>query len=601
MAARRWWQGHHTRGAATGAVLGALLMLTLSRWGPSPGPDLVACTARVPVKVVSSTEKDRALSELADRYAEARRPAGATCGDVTVVAVSSGIAEQILAGDPKKDPAITDRDRRAVEDAQVWSPSSALWLDRWARDAPGRGVPADGPPRLARSPMVLAMPQALAEELGWDSKPPTWPAAMRMLRDHEINYTQENPRTSTSGAMATYLTFAAAIGKSGPAEVTPAQAGRDAKVRQFVQAVQRSAVGGFVNDSTDILRTWSTDKAPPARTVFMIQEQMVWGYNTGQYGRTPDERPAVPLVAVHPVAVAGSGTESIVADHPYVTLPDAGEAERAAAADFLAFIEDNGDVLCKQGFQTRAGKPAAACPVPAGAEKAGRIDLGPGFRTLALPAVDVQEVMVDQWRQMRSPRRILIAMDVSGSMQKARLDSAVAAVKEGIRGLRPQDQVGVVQFAGTGSYSRPYWTVLEMGQKGLTGLDSRPVPEQRRQTALLATADYAYRTMSDKHRVDGADVLDAVIIVSDGIDDWDNRAGSVESVCQSWAGRTHVPVYTIYYAPDPKIDDYTPAQVAAGQTAMARLTTCTEPFGSAVLSSEERPLQTVFSQVMGAL
>jgi Ca-activated chloride channel family protein len=616
--AKDWWKDHHTRGAGVGIAFGTVLILILGMSLPKPASPLVACDKRVPVKVVSSTEKDTALRTLAGRYAEALRPPGATCADVTVVAVPSGVAEQVLAGDPKKDPAITKRDRQDAADAQVWTPSSTLWLDRLRRDSPGRGLSADDPPSLARSPMVLAMPATLAEKLNWDDKPPTWRAAMELLRRHEINYTQENPRTSTSGSMATYLTFAAAYLTSAagrtdelnPAAVTAALAEKDAAIRKYVQDVQRAAVGGFVNDSTDILRAWAEDGASPERTVIMIQEQMVWGYNTGQYNRAQDERPTEALVAVHPVAEGGNQAESIVADHPYVTLPGTSAEERAAAADFLAFIHANGDVLCEQGFQSPKGEPAADCPVPAGAQHAGRIDLEDNFRALDLPDVDVQEVMVDQWRQLRSPRRILIAMDVSGSMQRTRLKSAVAAVKDGIRGLRPDDQVGVVQFAGDKTFARPYWTVLPMGKVGarpaddprLAGLDSEPTSEQRQRTAFLATADYAHRTMSDKHRADGADVLDAVILVSDGIDDWGKRAGSVEDVCQRWTRRVPVPVYTIYYAPDPQIDDeYSKDQIEAGRTAMARLASCTDPPGSAVLSSEDRPLQTVFSQVMGAL
>lgn len=635
MTVRDWRKNHHVRGAGIGVAFGTVLLLVLGFLSPGSGADSVPCGARVAIKVVSSTEKKEALEELASLYArEERRPLGRTCAAVTVVGVSSGVAEQVLAGS-RENPAITDEDRTETAGAQVWTPSSTLWLDRLRRDSTDGILLKNEPPSLARSPMVLAMPRKLAENLHWDRKPPTWHAVMESLRKQEIKYTQENPRTSTSGSMATYLTFAAAHlelqagenHKLDPQRVKREDAASPA-IGGYVQQVQRAADGGFVNDSTDILRGWAsldrTKDGAPEDTLLMIQEQMVWGYNTGQYS-PPDKDgskrpPTAPLVAVHPVAEDGSRTESLVTDHPYVTLPNASPEERKAAEDFHDFVmQDGRQVLCRHGFQPRKGMKAASCPVPQGAEHIRRIDLDKDFQTLKLPHVDAQEEMVEQWQKLKAPRRVLIVMDVSGSMVNDRLESAVAAIKASIVGvLRKEDQVGVVQFAGKKGFRRPYWEVLPMGEKGnmsrvddphLARLDDTPDTEERQQTAFLVTADYAYREMSRKHREDGTDVVDVVVIISDGIDDWTSQSTSVEDICQRWKaeGLTAVPVHTIYYEPHPK--EYPPARVTGGRTALARLAQCAGRPGTALESklpgaapeSKADPFLTVFSKIMGAL
>ena len=564
-------------------------------------PDEVTCAARVPLKVVSSTEKSDLLGELATDYNKAERPPGSTCAQVSVVPVSSGIAEGILAGDPDHDPVITDADRADVKGAQVWTPSSAFWLDRLYADSGGRtSFRRLKLHSLARSPLVLAMPAALEHDLGWDAQPPTWRAAMDALRAGKLNYTQENPRASTSGAMATYLTYAAgaadAAGRLPLADLTEE---RVAGLGGFVRDVQQAANGGFQNDSTDILRVWS--RRLPERTMIMIQEQMVEGYNAGAYatfvGEKPEIiRPATPLVAVHPVAPGSATRESIVADHPYVTLPGVSTTVAAAAEDFRLYVMEHWDRLCTAGFQSPVGSDPADCAVAK--------HIAADVQSLTLPDSKVQSIMAGAWWTMRSTRRITIAMDVSGSMQDTRLAEAAGAVRQAVEGLRDQDEVEIYRFAGTAQYTNPYWLLRPLGSKSadLGPITTPPAKGAAKFTAVYRTVDDLYREVSRRHRESGDNTLDVLIVLSDGIQDWNPKDHTTAtSVCAGWrrAKLTPVPVYTIHY--DPADNIYPPARAEAGREALGQFAGCSGAPGSTKQSTGKSPLKTVFSQVMGSL
>jgi Ca-activated chloride channel homolog len=590
---------------ARGALIG-LAILGTGGWAyvanhPGPAPAAVSprdCTKPVPVKVVSSTEKGDVLADLAKRYNAASRPADVPCGRVSVVEVSSGIAEELLTAHPPADSAITDDDRAAVKDAQVWAPSAALWLDRL--DLDNRNQTSYRKARLdslASSPLVLAMPAALQHERGWDAQAPTWRAAFDALRDGKLNYTQENPRTSTSGALATYLTYAAA--QEDATGLSPARLTATALpgLNGFVREVQAAANGGFMNDSVDILRSWSQPDGMPEHTMIMIQEQMVQGFNSGLYARFGDGKPPVPLVAVHPVSPGPGPAESIVAEHPYVKLPAATVDQSAVADDFRKFVlEEAWGPLCDAGFRPPIGRDEDRC--------AGRTYLG--TKRLGLPDAAVQSTMVDTWRNLRSQRRIMIAMDVSGSMKGELLREAADAVNQGVARLRPTDQVEIYRFAGSKQFTGPYWPVRPLADRGehpeqeAALRDLGDMSRDKHSTAMSGvyrTVDELYEQVADRHKKD-ANALDVLIVLSDGIEDWNDNRRSPRAVCGDWKAKGPVPVYTIHYPPG---INYTPDEVARGVDALGTFASCSGVAGAAKDSTEKESMRKIFSQVLGSV
>jgi hypothetical protein len=435
---------------------------------------------------------------------------------------------------------------------------------------------------------------------------------MEALKDGKVKYAQDNPRYSTSGTLAADLTFAAAADGAGDGQLADftAQTVKDPTVTTFVGNVQGAAKGGFVNDSTDILRSWASEPVPPLDTMLLVQDQMVWGYDSGQYNASTGGQPNVPLVEVQPRVAGSNEPESLVADQPYAILPGATSQQQAAATDFLTYIKSNWTPFCTAGFHDSTGRPPnLSCRAASVDHSVGETNLATGFHSIPLPETAVQEKLVDEWLKLRSPRQVLIAMDVSGSMQKDRLARAITAIKDGVALLRPQDKIQVVQFAGTSTFKRPYWTIIPLQPVGsaahrdavLAKLDRAPTSAQRQQTGLLKAVDYAYTEMSKKSDAkDQNSPLNAVIVLSDGINEW-NTGATADSVCQSWQSIPHhVPVYTVHYTPEAS-EGYTKAREDAGVENLATLASCTSPQGLAVQSDDDPSLGTFFRQIIGSL
>ncbi|GAA1609276.1 vWA domain-containing protein [Actinoplanes couchii] len=561
-------------------------------------PELRVCADPVTVNVVSSTEKAGPLATLADRYNAAAHDPEIRCGEIRVHKVSSGIAEELLADPDHQDAAISEADRAAVRSAHVWAPSSVVWLEQLDLDS--RSGYGQRPVRsLAASPLVLAMTEATAGPLGWLDRPPTWRQAMDALGD-DLFYTQENPRTSTSGAMATFLTYAAAA--AGDGELAPATLTAEGlpSLSGFVRTVQSAAKGGFLNDSVEILRGWNQSANIPANTMIMVQEQMVYGFNDGLFPRYLDSRqtgrkPEVPLVAIHPVGPSGMA-ESIVADHPWVPLDTAGDDEKAIAEHFLSYVMKNWNVLCDAGFRSPVGNGSVGCAPARPGETA--------VVSLPLPDGTVRSEMVRRWLDLRSKRRITIAMDVSGSMRDERLREATRAVADGVGLMRPTDQVEIFQFAGTESHRSPYWSIRDLADVG-TGwaaeaarLGSAPRDETlTKRSSVHTTVRDLYDRVAARHASGGGGTLDVLIVLSDGVNDWNDGISDAAVCAHLKKNRVDVPVHTIHY--DPGI--YSAEQQRDGAAALEQYANCSGVSGQAAeSSSNSQALRNIMSQVLGS-
>src|SRR6266508_3049742 len=117
------------------------------------------CTELV---VAASTEKSGLLTEIAKDYAAADRRVSGRCVDVRVTGKASGGAEEALARgwDEGVDGPQPD----------VWSPAASTWLSLLREDLGRADRPpllGDKNPSIASTPLVLAMPQPMAQALGW--------------------------------------------------------------------------------------------------------------------------------------------------------------------------------------------------------------------------------------------------------------------------------------------------------------------------------------------------------------------------------------------------------------------------------------------------
>lgn len=476
----------------------------------------------ITLEVNSSTEKAALLVELAERYDRSGRSiAGGGCARVHVSALTSGKAAEALA---------TGWSRTGLPQPQVWLPTSSLWTGqlRLLDQAAGR-VPQtpDRYPSIANSPLVIAMPQPRAElvrqrgPLGWGeilglSGRDGW-ASFGKPEWGRFTFGKDNPNLSTSGLAATIATYYAAVQRSS--DLTRSDLA-DPAVTQFVRRIEAN-VSHYSDDSVDLLRNLAeADLAGGGGTddmsAIVLQEELVDLYNTGglsprRDGQERGRRPSVPLVAVHPK----EGTFNL--DHPYVVLPSADERQRAAAADFLAFLTEDAqqESFARLGFRDHERRASAQLLASVGAEPTG------GLTYFDPPDPQVVEAMLDGWRTLRKKANILIALDTSGSMQAAvgnrtRFQVAAAAAGKGLALLNAEDRVGLWSFSSETRQrpKSPYREEVRLGEFDQKQISARIAGlHVEGGTALYATVRAAHRELLDRY---DPQRINAIVVLTDG-------------------------------------------------------------------------------------
>ncbi|NUR50601.1 MAG: extracellular solute-binding protein [Hamadaea sp.] len=474
----------------------------------------------VAVDVVSSTEKKDLVAELADRYNHSSRRFGGRCAEITVAGLTSGQAMEALAGDWA---AVAGG---AIPRPQVWLPTSSLWTDQLRLRDQAAKRPEQTPgeyPSIANSPLVIAMPATKARvlqqrgALGWGdilgmSGEEGW-GAFGKPEWKRFTFGKDNPRLSTSGLAATIATYYAATGTSS--DLTDADV-RAPQVTQFVRRIEAN-VSHYSDDVVDLLKSLaaadlSTVEAGESDlSAVVTQEELVYLYNQGQLSPHIGDKPHEPLVALYPK----EGTFNL--DHPYVVLPDASEAQRKAAADFLAFLQDKPQQRAFAGLGFRDHQQVAAPELTAvvGGHES---DERPYFKP---PSPTVVQGILDSWATLRKKANILMTLDVSGSMtnkvgDKTRLAVATAAARKGLGLLNSADQVGLWSFSSEkqGSGAAPYQQQVPLSRLDLARFADRLGGLRAGgATALYTTIRAAHRYMLDHY---DRTRINAVVVLTDG-------------------------------------------------------------------------------------
>lgn len=489
----------------------------------------------VVVDLAVSSEKATLMTELARDFngSDAADLEGGRCAFARPQVKASGLAADLLS---------TEWDEEAEGPRPVvWSPAASSWgaIVNQRRTADGRDAIVGDADPFMQTPLVIAMPQPMADALGYPEEPVGWADLIRLAQDPQgwaafghpewgpFRLGKTNPNFSTSGLSALIAQAYASVGTTeGLSREDLAAPG----VEESARAVE-SAVVHYGDTTLTFLNNWYRTDARGTSLTYVsavaVEEKSVIDYNRGNPDGNldPGEQPTppdTPLVAIYPE----EGT--IYSDNPFIVL-DAewvSDEERLAAGVFEDFVKtpENQAKVLEFGF--RPGNPDVALTDPISADLG--VDPDQPATLLETPAPDVLVELLDRWSEQRKSARVTIVLDVSGSMGDAagpgiaesKLELAKAAAITALDQFKDDDEVGL----------RIFTTGLGDGSASFVDLaPPEPIAENRErlrreieaQLPREGTPLYEVTQATFDEAVEAYDPnrINAVVVLSDGVNE----------------------------------------------------------------------------------
>jgi Ca-activated chloride channel homolog len=388
-----------------------------------------SCAGQIQLAVTVAPEIDPAVRATVQQWTATKPRVNGKCVAVQVDAADPADVAAAVAGRHKATLSGVGQPAGDIRVPNVWIPDSSTWLQRLRAAGPD-WVPADAS-SVARSPVVLAVPQPVAATLAAPGKKLTWAGLLPKLtsdaRLHPGIVDPNRDAASASGLLAL----------AGAAKAADTAAGGS---QQTTVVALRALAAGRSALRTDLLarfpRAADAGSLASALTAAPLPEQAVIGFNAGQ--------PAVPLSALYvdpaPAAL----------DYPLTVLPGA-TRDQAAAAQAVAVTlggDTYRDRLAQVGLRAADGSTGAGFAAPKGA---------PAGSPPNTPAPDPAALgkLLSTWTALLAPGRILTVIDVSGSMARpvpaaggaTRDQVAVEAARRGLGLLDDTWAVGLWIFS----------------------------------------------------------------------------------------------------------------------------------------------------------
>jgi Ca-activated chloride channel family protein len=521
--------------------------------------------------VASSPEKVDLLTKLAQEFNSSSAAKSGGCVFVQVQKISSGASSSLLSQGWPDEAANGPR-------PVIFSPAASAWGGVVNQRLSDRGQKPIVPTTFKSfmlTPLVIAMPKPMADALGYPATPIGYGDLLKLAQDPQgwagrghpewgaFKLGKTNPNFSTSALNATVAQYYAATGKQRDLSLEDVNR---PEVAAFNRGVE-SAVVHYGDTTLTFLNNWYRNDTRGTALTYVsavsVEEKSVIDYNKGnpdgilQAGENP-RPPRVPLVAIYPKEGTLFSDEPLfVLDADWVSAKQRQGAQ--AFNDFVQKPENQRQVL---NFGFRPGNPQV--PVGAPITKANGVDPDQPQTTLAVPAPPVLVGVIDKWGEQRKSARVLLVIDVSGSMGEdagngsTKLDLAKRAAIDALQEFKGDDQVGLRIFSTSINPKGPDTDELDLVAVGpiaanrealATRIDSL-TPTQG--TPLYSVAKKSYETM--KASYDPARI-NAVVLLTDGKNEDprnDDLNGTLNSLRSGSEGLSTTPVrlFTIGYGKD---------------------------------------------------
>ncbi len=456
-----------------------------------------SCADQIRLPVAAAPEIEPAVRAMTEQWTATKPRINGKCVAVAVTAADPADIAAAIAGQHQGTLTGVGKAAGDVRVPKVWIPDSSIWLQR-LRAAGADWVPKDAP-SVARSPVVLAMPQPAAASLGWPNKKLTWADLLsKLTAGAKLRSGIVDPNRDAAG-----LSGLLALGAAANAAGSKAQQATVAGLRALAtgRAALRADLLARFPRGEDVGSLASSLAAAP------LSEQAVIAYNGGQ--------PPVPLAPVflEPAPVP--------LDYPYTVLPGTSEDEANAAQAVLVTLAGDSyrDKLAQQGLRAADGSTGSGFAASKNAPS------GPS-PTSAAPDAAIIDKLLSSWNTLTAPGRMLAVLDVSGSMATpvptaggaTREQVAAEAARRGLGLLDDTWAVGLWTFSTKLDGDNDWKQVVPIGplssqrQDLLTGLAGVQT-KVNGGTGLYNTVLAAYKTVQaswDPGRVN------SVVLFTDG-------------------------------------------------------------------------------------
>ncbi len=480
-----------------------------------------------------SSEKIKLLTALAEDFnGSDQATVGDRCVFARVQSKASGGAAQLLASEWDE---ATEGPRPVI-----WSPAASSWgaiLDE-RLEASGKPAMVGEFTSFMLTPLVIAMPRPMAEALGWPDEPLGYADILALAQDPQgwaahghpewglFRLGKTNPNFSTSGLSALIAQAYAANGKTSGLSIEDLD---KTTTRDFARGVE-SAVVHYGDITMTFMNNWfrADQRGNPFGYVsaVAVEEKTVIDYNNGdpdgilQEGEEP-RPPRVPLVAIYPE----EGT--LYSDNPLFVL-DAewvDDDEAAAAQRFVDFVQEPANQRKVLEFGFRPGNPEVQVGAPI--DTAHGVDPDQPQTLLDVPSPAVLARLLDDWQDQRKPARVVLLVDVSGSMGDVadfdtgatKLDLAKAAAINALSDFNDDDEVGLQVFTTDLAEGAEVVTLVEPARIG--DVREQLANELRDLVPLNGTPLYraTQSAYEDQLATYDATRINAVVLLSDGMND----------------------------------------------------------------------------------
>ncbi|MCM0676359.1 substrate-binding and VWA domain-containing protein [Micromonospora phytophila] len=495
--------------AATAAAAVGVLAVTAGGWFGYQQLAQPDCSGRIELSVAVASELAPAVDSAAAEWVRDGAAVGGTCIAVAVSASDPAEVAATVAAKHGVTLAGVGQASGTAVSPDVWVPDSSTWLLRLKTGGATAFAPGNGA-SIARSPVVVAMPEPVASRLGWPARKFSWAELLGQVNSSRPLRTGIVAPTRDAAGLSGLLSLTAAASASGGATAE----------RDKVAALRALATGSSVLRQ-DLLAKFPT--APDATTIASslgaaaLSEEDVIQYNS--------KKPPVPLAALYLEPAPAP------LDYPYAVLPGI-EPAKASAARVLYEVLTTSDFRNRlavqalrapdgnwgQGFNAPQGAPSPAGGSPAVPANGGTAATG-GLDPLSMDRA------ISSWSIATQSGRMLAVIDVSGSMKEkvpnannaTRQQVTVEAARRGLNLFDDSWSIGLWTFSTELVGKRDYQELVNIGplssQRSRLEQSLSTIRSSDGSTGLYDTTLAAYKTVQEDW-VNGQ--VNSIVLFTDG-------------------------------------------------------------------------------------